>query len=134
LSKARSKNIDLIIKSPNNLKAKLNPQLIEQAIGNLIDNAVKYSEPNTKINITALIEAHCLLIEVKDEGWGIEKEHIPRLFERFYRVDKSRSRDVGGTGLGLAIVKHIVNAHGGTIKVESKLNHGSTFSIRLPLV
>ena len=78
-------------------------------------------------------EADFLIINVKDEGFGIAEEHIPRLFERFYRVDKSRSRDIGGTGLGLSIVKHIVNILGGTIEVESLPGKGSNFTIKLPL-
>ena len=75
----------------------------------------------------------CLLFTVRDEGCGIETEHLPRLFERFYRVDKGRSRKLGGTGLGLSIVKHIVQAHGGTVAVESQPGVGSTFQIRLPV-
>ena len=130
--KANTKNIKLIVNCPDNLSANLNAQLIEQALGNLIDNAIKYSDNNTSIILSAGITGNEFIISVKDKGWGIEKEHIPRLFERFYRVDKSRSRDVGGTGLGLAIVKHIVSLHGGTISVNSTPSKGSTFSIHIP--
>jgi two-component system phosphate regulon sensor histidine kinase PhoR len=131
--KAGEKNINIEIRCPDDLHSKLNPQLIEQAIGNLIDNAIKYSDSNTDITISAKVAAKYLIIDVADQGWGIEKEHISRLFERFYRVDKSRSRDVGGTGLGLAIVKHIVNSHGGSVRVSSGINKGSVFTIEIPL-
>jgi two-component system phosphate regulon sensor histidine kinase PhoR len=131
--KADAKRIKLLIDCPEELIAKVNAQLIEQAIGNLIDNAIKYSDSNTKVTISAASDTQHLNIIVKDEGWGIDKEHFPRLFERFYRIDKSRSRDVGGTGLGLAIVKHIVNAHGGTVKIDSQINKGSRFTITIPL-
>ena len=84
------------------------------------------------MRITAGLEGDELVIRVVDEGAGIEAEHLPRLFERFYRVDKARSRKLGGTGLGLSIVKHIVQAHGGTITVESTPGVGSTFTVRMP--
>jgi two-component system phosphate regulon sensor histidine kinase PhoR len=86
------------------------------------------------VRITAGLEGNELVIRVVDEGTGIEAEHLPRLFERFYRVDKARSRKLGGTGLGLSIVKHIVQAHGGTITVESTPGVGSTFTVRMPAV
>jgi two-component system phosphate regulon sensor histidine kinase PhoR len=105
---------------------------LEQAIINLVDNAIKYSDPGRAVRIAAAQEAQALLIRVSDEGTGIEAEHLPRLFERFYRVDKARSRKLGGTGLGLSIVKHIVQAHGGGVTVESTPGVGSTFTIRLP--
>jgi two-component system phosphate regulon sensor histidine kinase PhoR len=118
------------------LTADVNAPLLEQAIINLVDNAIKYSEPGHTVWITAAREgdgADGLVIRVRDEGCGIEAEHLPRLFERFYRVDKARSRKLGGTGLGLAIVKHIVQAHGGTVGVESLPGQGTTFTLRLPL-
>jgi two-component system, OmpR family, phosphate regulon sensor histidine kinase PhoR len=74
-----------------------------------------------------------IVISVRDQGPGVSREHLPRLFERFYRVDKARSRDLGGTGLGLAIVKHIAQAHGGRVTVDSRVGQGSTFRIHLPL-
>lgn len=111
----------------------MNVRLLEQAIVNLIDNAIKYSEAEAAIKIRVYRDENEGVIEVVDEGRGIDAKHLPRLFERFYRVDKSRSRQLGGTGLGLAIVKHITIAHGGRVNVESKIGEGSTFSIRLPL-
>lgn len=116
------------------LYARMNTRLLEQAIVNLLDNAIKYSETKTSITVRAYRDHNEGVIEVADEGRGIEAKHLPRLFERFYRVDKSRSRQLGGTGLGLAIVKHITIAHGGRVDVTSQLGEGSTFSIRLPLV
>jgi len=106
---------------------------------NLIDNAIKYSGTEKPIHVQAAAEAIpgqaglSLVISIRDEGNGIPAEHLPRLFERFYRVDKGRSRQVGGTGLGLSIVKHIVQAHGGTIAVVSERGQGSTFTMKLPL-
>jgi two-component system phosphate regulon sensor histidine kinase PhoR len=105
---------------------------LEQAFINLIDNAVKYTEKGTIAVSTKIIEGF-LIIEVHDTGIGIPDTHIPRLFERFYTVDKSHSRKLGGTGLGLSIVKHIVLLHNGTIDVESEVGEGTTFRIDLPL-
>jgi two-component system, OmpR family, phosphate regulon sensor histidine kinase PhoR len=99
---------------------------------NLVDNAVKYSDPGKTVTIESLKTSSEIVIKVVDQGCGIPKEHLNRVFERFYRVDKARSRKVGGTGLGLSIVRHIVNAHGGRITVESSPGRGSVFSIHLP--
>ena len=102
---------------------------------NLVENAVKYGYENTEIEITiSEISANLLKIDVTNHGEGIEQRHLPRLTERFYRVDKARSRQIGGTGLGLAIVKHIVNRHRGNLSVTSKLHGTTTFSISLPLI
>lgn len=118
---------------PNDLTANLNPQLIEQALGNLVSNAIKYSPPRTPVMIAALVNPQGELeLTVSDRGPGIAKEHLPRLFERFYRVDRARSREMGGTGLGLAIVKHIALVHGGRVEVVSDLGKGSTFRIVIP--
>ena len=117
------------------LVADVNAALIEQAVINLVDNAIKSSEPGRAVRIAAAADVAVpggVTIAVRDQGCGIAAEHLPRLFERFYRVDKARSRKAGGTGLGLSIVKHIVQAHGGTVAVESEPGVGSTFTIRLP--
>ncbi|MFC1854236.1 sensor histidine kinase [candidate division CSSED10-310 bacterium] len=110
----------------------MNADLLTQAIVNLLDNAIKYSEPGNKVTISAQQEKNEVIICVQDNGCGIADEHLPRLFERFYRVDKARSRKLGGTGLGLAIVKHILLTHQGFVTVESKPGSGSTFCIHLP--
>ncbi len=113
-------------------RMKMDSILFEQAAVNLLDNAIKYSPEGSVIRIEGRMEVSELKISFKDEGIGIEKKHIPRLFERFYRVDKARSRKLGGTGLGLAIVKHIIQAHGGHITVESAPGKGSTFTLHFP--
>ena len=100
---------------------------------NLLDNAIKYSPEDTPVELAASQTDDWIAINITDHGPGIEAEHLPRLFERFYRSDKARSRALGGTGLGLSIVKHVSTVHGGTVDVESKIGHGSTFTIRLPL-
>jgi len=129
--KANDKNITINVLCDENLSYNLNIPLIEQAVVNLLDNAIKYSEKNSKIDIQAKLEANNLMISIKDYGTGIPKEHLSRLFERFYRVDKARSRKMGGTGLGLAIVKHIVQAHEGSVNVESFPGKGSNFIIKI---
>ncbi len=136
--RAADRRIRLECDCPEELEGEVNPPLLEQALINLVDNAIKYSDPGKTIWLAAAAEpgAHgpsgSLVIRVRDEGCGIAAEHLPRLFERFYRVDKARSRSEGGTGLGLAIVKHIVQAHAGTVAVESEPDVGTTFTIRLP--
>ncbi len=105
---------------------------IHQVFTNLIDNALKYGDQGGKILLGACDSEEGVQFFVRDFGSGIPSEHLPRLFERFYRVDKARSRESGGTGLGLAIAKHVVRAHSGTIRAESELNHGSTFYFTLP--
>jgi len=130
---AAKKNIRIDMACPPDLTLPVNGPLLEQALVNLIINAVKYSEPNRKVLVLAEKVQQHVVIYVKDEGFGIEHKHLDRLFERFYRVDTARSRKLGGTGLGLSIVKHIVQAHKGTIRVESKVGAGSTFIITLPV-
>jgi two-component system phosphate regulon sensor histidine kinase PhoR len=104
---------------------------LTQVITNLVDNAVKYNVPGGKVEVGYKESQEGIEIFVTDTGRGISAEHVPRIFERFYRVDKERSRDVGGTGLGLAIVKHIVEAHGSRVKVQSEMGRGSVFSFSL---
>ena len=116
------------------LRGRIAAPLIERAVVNLIDNAIKYSEPGAEVTVALGADARGCRIRVTDQGPGIPRQHLARLFERFYRVDKARSRKLGGTGLGLAIVKHIAQAHGGEVSVESTLGKGSTFTIVLPSV
>jgi two-component system, OmpR family, phosphate regulon sensor histidine kinase PhoR len=158
---ARDRNVAVEVDCPAALAAPINAPLLEQAVVNLIDNAIKYSEPGQSVRVSAGLENSesgirnaelkektlqagqfqipnsefripGVWIRVEDRGCGIPAEHLPRLFERFYRVDKARSRKLGGTGLGLAIVKHIVAAHGGAVSVKSTPGQGSTFTILLP--
>jgi two-component system phosphate regulon sensor histidine kinase PhoR len=130
--KAESKGLELKVETPARVTALINPHQITQVISNLIDNAIKYSNQG-EIQVTLLLEDEEAILSVKDNGIGIAEEHHRRVFERFYRVDKGRSRATGGTGLGLSIVKHIVEAHGGRIEVESQEGMGSTFRLYLPV-
>jgi two-component system phosphate regulon sensor histidine kinase PhoR len=131
-SRADRKEISLQLECNTPIRAHVDHSLLMQAIVNLIDNAIKYSPERTCVKIVAQVETDQVRIAVTDEGPGIMDEHIPRLFERFYRADKARSRKLGGTGLGLAIVKHIANVHQGEVEVSSNVGAGSTFSILLP--
>jgi two-component system phosphate regulon sensor histidine kinase PhoR len=130
--KAQDKRIAIDLACEDDLEARINPPLLEQAVINLIDNAIKYSPEGSRIHVASRRADTEVSIVVTDEGCGIPPEHLPRIFERFYVVDKSRSRKLGGTGLGLAIVKHIAQAHGGRVAVESTPGRGSTFTITLP--
>ncbi len=127
------KNIPVSIKCHEKILAKVDPVLMEQAIINLVDNAVKYSDKGKPISIEIKQNKNFIDIYVKDRGRGIDKSHLKKIFNRFYRVDKARSRNQGGTGLGLAIVKHIVHYHNGKIDVSSKKGHGSSFKISIPI-
>ena len=131
--KSEARGTEVRITCGEGLAAKVDDGLLEQAMVNLIDNAVKYSPPATVVNVGAHEVNGFLVIEVRDQGFGIPARDLPRIFERFYRVDKARSRELGGTGLGLAIVRHIALAHGGEVSVESWEGEGSTFSMKLPL-
>jgi two-component system phosphate regulon sensor histidine kinase PhoR len=131
-SAAAAKNIHLDIACEPGLEAHINAALLEQGVVNLVDNAIKYSEPDRTVRVEARGGEREILIRVIDQGSGIPAAQLPRLFERFYRVDKARSRSMGGTGLGLAIVKHIAQTHGGRVTVESEVGQGSIFTIHLP--
>jgi len=133
-AKAEAKSIKVDLICNEDISAGIDPPLLEQAAVNLLDNAVKYSDKDGLVQIEAIITDTEVCISFKDYGIGIPKEHLPRLFERFYRVDKARSRKLGGTGLGLAIVKHIIQTHGGYVTVESKSGKGSNFVIHLPKI
>jgi len=131
-TKARERGITLRIEGERGLMATMNASLIEQALINLIDNALKYSTPDTAVRIVCDQDSAEVRLSVVDEGPGIAPEHLPRLFERFYRIDKARSRKLGGTGLGLSIVKHIMLAHRGSVTVDSSPDNGSTFTLHIP--
>ena len=130
--KAAEKDVHVRVECAEDLVVPMNGPLLEQAVINLVDNAIKYSEPGGDVLVSADRDPEGVLLLVQDWGCGIEPKHLPRLFERFYRVDKARSRELGGTGLGLSIVKHIALVHRGAVEVESQIDRGSTFSIRLP--
>jgi two-component system phosphate regulon sensor histidine kinase PhoR len=131
--KAEEKQITVEVVCDENIEARVNAPLLEQAVLNLVDNAIKYSDPGGRIEINVDRDKNELSIMVKDNGCGIEKKHLPRIFERFYVVDKGRSRKLGGTGLGLAIVKHICQVHGGSVTAESTPGSGSSFTMHLPI-
>jgi two-component system phosphate regulon sensor histidine kinase PhoR len=130
---ASGKRITVLNRVPEDLEVAVHPQLLEQAVGNLVSNAITYSPPNTTVTIRGSRNADHFAISVEDQGPGIPSDHLPRLFERFYRVDRARSRELGGTGLGLAIVKHIALVHGGRVEVESEVGKGSVFRLVLPM-
>jgi two-component system phosphate regulon sensor histidine kinase PhoR len=129
---AGGKNISIGVLCPPGLSARLWGPLMVQALVNLLDNGIKYSPPGSKIFLEAAADSGNLVLSVRDQGIGISPEHLDRIFERFYRVDRSRSQDPGGTGLGLAIVRHIALLHQGGVEVESHAGEGSVFRIKLP--
>ncbi|MBU1470301.1 MAG: PAS domain-containing protein [candidate division Zixibacteria bacterium] len=131
---ASSKDITIDLECSADLYVKADHALLEQAVINLIDNAIKYSDRGSGVNVIAAMSNDSIDISVMDRGIGIEEQHLSRVFERFYRVDKARSRDQGGTGLGLAIVKHIAIAHGGNVEIDSTLGEGTTCTIHLPIL
>jgi signal transduction histidine kinase len=131
-SRAEKKDIAMMVDCFGEVEVVADRSLLTQAVINLIDNAVKYSPDHTTVTVSGSQEEHRVRIAVTDEGPGISEHHVPRLFERFYRADKARSRRLGGTGLGLAIVKHIAGVHQGEVDVQSRFGHGSTFIILLP--
>ncbi len=129
---ARVHGIELQVENCADISVEADREAIHQVFSNLIDNALKYAASGGRLILGAQTVEQGVEFYVRDFGSGISSEHLPRLFERFYRVDKARSRESGGTGLGLAIAKHIVLAHGGVIRAESELNHGSVFLFTLP--
>jgi two-component system, OmpR family, phosphate regulon sensor histidine kinase PhoR len=117
---------------PNDCVVTADQRRLEQILINLIDNAIKFNKPNGEVVVSTESQAEQTILRIRDTGAGIPAEHLPRVFERFYRVDKARSRDLGGTGLGLAIVKHLTRAHGGEAEVKSEVGKGCEFIIKLP--
>jgi len=130
---AKKKQIDVKVDCEKDLSAKLYGSLIIQALINLIDNSIKYSSKKSKVWVGAFEKEDMLVFEVRDKGMGISAEHIERIFERFYRVDRARSREEGGTGLGLSIVRHIALLHKGNTEAESRAGEGSIFRIKIPI-
>ncbi len=130
--RAEQKQVKVQLSCSDDIEAKINAPLLEQAVINLVDNAVKYSDEGSQVDIDVRRQDRDIAIDIKDSGCGIPQKHLTRIFERFYVVDKSRSRKLGGTGLGLAIVKHIALVHGGHVAAASTPGQGSTFTMRLP--
>jgi signal transduction histidine kinase len=126
---AEAKDIQINLSTSTGLTVMADRRLFIQALINLLDNAIKYTEPGGLVRLEVATAGKRTKFMISDTGRGIPKEALPHIFDRFYRVDKHRSRDAGGTGLGLAITKHIAEAHNGKIKVESVLHEGSTFTI-----
>jgi two-component system phosphate regulon sensor histidine kinase PhoR len=132
--KLAAKNLKVIVDSASEaLTLRADGTRLEEVLHNLLDNAVKFSPENGQIHLRAVRRGSEMVLSVADNGLGISKEHLPRIFERFYRADKARSRELGGTGLGLAIVKHIAQLHGGRVEAESELGRGTTIRVVLPL-
>jgi two-component system phosphate regulon sensor histidine kinase PhoR len=129
-----AKNLKVIVDlPPEALTLHADGTRLEEVLYNLLDNAVKFSREHGQIHLRATRRGSDMVLSVTDNGLGIGKEHLPRIFERFYRADKARSRELGGTGLGLAIVKHIAQVHGGRVEAESELGRGTTIRVVLPL-
>jgi len=129
--RASERQARVFVEIDDSLRVLGKSNLLEQALVNLIDNAIKYSDPHSSVTVCAHEEQGLVKVSVIDSGPGIEKHHLDRLFERFYRVDQGRSRQMGGTGLGLSIVKHIMQVHRGRVEVQSTPGKGSTFSLFL---
>mgnify|MGYP003637508193 CR=1 FL=1 len=127
------RGVRIQLECPEGLQVAASPALLEQGLVNLINNAIKYSEGGQTIIVHAHAQDGAIILDVIDEGVGIPANELERIFERFYRVDRARSRELGGTGLGLSIVKHIAHVHKGTVSVSSTLGEGSTFSLSLPI-
>jgi two-component system phosphate regulon sensor histidine kinase PhoR len=119
-----------VVSSEGTLRADVRKLIL--AVSNLVDNAIKHGKEGGRVTVSGKVDPSGCTLEVKDDGPGIPAGDLPRIFERFYRVDKGRSREMGGTGLGLSIVKHIVESHEGTLHAESRLGVGTRFVIRIP--
>ncbi|HNM76817.1 MAG TPA: HAMP domain-containing sensor histidine kinase [Tepidiformaceae bacterium] len=130
---ATARDVDLRTAAPAGVKAEANPDLVYRCVLNLVDNAIKYSGQGATVTVTAEQAADRAVVHVADTGSGIAPEDLPRIFDRFYRVDKGRSRREGGTGLGLAIVKELVESQRGTVTAKSEPGRGSVFTIALPM-
>lgn len=133
--RAEAKRLDLrvdLAPLDQHLQVIADEEAVRQIFDNLIDNALKHTPEGGSVRLSCLVEADQVLVEVTDTGFGIPRDDLPRVFERFYRVDKARSRELGGTGLGLSIVKHLVQSIGGQVFVESRVGHGSTFRVQFP--
>jgi signal transduction histidine kinase len=130
---AEKKNIRIIVNQWEKIQIYLDQGKAHQALINIIYNAVKYTDTGGRIVITITRESKYAVIKIADNGIGIPEESLPYIFDRFYRVDSARSRKTGGTGLGLSISKQIINLHQGIIEVESRLNEGTSFYIKLPM-
>ena len=137
--RARQFSVELINLVPPEIVLTADRHRLEQILTNLIDNAIKFNQPGGKVTVRAERgmeregSQKWIQIVIEDTGPGIGPEHLPRVFERFYRVDQARSREAGGTGLGLAIVKHLVRAHGGEVTASSEVGAGSSFIVQLPV-
>lgn len=131
-ARAASAEITLVNRVHRGFRVCADRYRLEQILNNLVDNAIKFNRPGGRIEVLSERREGSSVIHVRDSGTGISKADLPRVFERFFRADRSRSREAGGSGLGLAIVKHLARAHGGTITVESEQMKGSTFSVELP--
>lgn len=129
---ADRKNIELTFEQKEKIQIKIDKDKIQQAIINIIDNAIKYTPEGGKVKVSLYSESKYVVIKIQDNGVGIPKESLPYIFDRFYRVDKARARRTGGTGLGLSIAHQIVSFHQGVIEVESEVNKGSAFYIKIP--
>ncbi len=131
--RAKAKGLQLIAAAaPEPVMGVADEEALAEILDNLVDNAIKYTSAGGSITLRLLVEERQAVIQVADTGVGIPEKDLPRVFERFYRVDKARSRELGGTGLGLSIVKHLVQALGGTVTADSQIGRGSTFTIRIP--
>ncbi len=131
-NKIKNNDLKLEITSSEEIITVMNSSMMEQALVNLLDNAINYSPRGERVLVTTKLNGDTVSIIIRDYGKGIHKSHFDRLFERFYRVDAARSREMGGTGLGLSIVKHVAQFHGGRVSVDSALGEGSTFAIHFP--